>query len=115
MRAWANTPIRWNFLPLGIRLGEKRFKSVSWRVGCQGLGRYVELQIGWRFPIQDIHNLVTGLVIAVRNHTIILGFLNGIAEMEFWITGKSLGGRKSIHDPIGRGFVARVFRSESAL
>ena len=96
--------------------GEKQFKSISWRAGCEFQGRYLGLHIGWRMPIEDVRNLVTGLVIRVGkasfprgDRTVVLGFFSGLAEMEFWITGKPLGGRKSIDDPLGRGFVARVF------
>jgi len=121
MRVWANTPTAWDFLPLGIQPGEKRFKTLRWRIGCQLLGRYVVFSVGWRFPIQAIFNLATGMVVEVgkagcpqRDRTVVLGFLNSLAEMEFWITGKPLGGRKSIHDPISRGFVAKVFRSKTS-
>ena len=77
--------------------------------------------VGWRFPIEAIFNLVTGVVIEVgkvrcpqSSRTVVIGFLNSLGEMLFWITGKPLGGRKYINDPIGRGFVARVFRSKTS-
>ena len=121
MRVWGDTPTTWAYLPLQIRPGERRFRTVTWRFGCQLWGRYVGVHIGWRMCLQDIRNLVTGLAIRWEGvtcqdgaSTAILGFSTGLARMEYWITGKPLGGRKEIDDPIGRGFIAKVFRSKTS-
>ena len=116
MHAWADVPIRWQLVPLQIRSGEKRLKTITWRVGCEVWGRHIGLRIGWRMCLQDVRNLVTGMAIRWEKGacqggacTVVLGFSTGLAKMEYWITGRPLGGRKEIDDPIGRGFVAKVF------
>lgn len=57
--------------------GEHQFRS--WKFGIGGL------DIGWRFPIQETANLMTGVVIHIRDRIVVLGMVHSKEELYSWL------------------------------